>query len=267
MDFTRIRSEIEKLEGNIGIAIEAGDGTRYQFNGDMPIEAASVIKLPIMGAVFEAAQEGRIQLDQLVETRAEEMMPGCGVLTRLHPGLRLTVRDLVVLMIIVSDNTATNGLIDLVGMDTINRFIDRQGLRGTRLRRKLFDAALSAKGIQNTVAANDMSLLLRRILNRELVSPQASGEMLEILSAQQLNGKIPFYLSSNSEGTKPAYPDVDCAHKTGEDEGITHDVGILFTESPSILCFLSEKTEVQRALRAIQKIAGLLAYPDRTDFA
>ena len=79
MDFTRIRSEIEKLEGNIGIAIEAGDGTRYQFNGDMPIEAASVIKLPIMGAVFEAAQEGRIQLDQLVETRAEEMMPGCGV--------------------------------------------------------------------------------------------------------------------------------------------------------------------------------------------
>ena len=50
MDFTRIRSEIEKLEGNIGIAIEAGDGTRYQFNGDMPIEAASVIKLPIMGA-------------------------------------------------------------------------------------------------------------------------------------------------------------------------------------------------------------------------
>ena len=236
MDFTRIRSEIEKLEGNIGIAIEAGDGTRYQFNGDMPIEAASVIKLPIMGAVFEAAQEGWIQLDQLVETRAEEMMPGCGVLTRLHPGLRLTVRDLVVLMIIVSDNTATNGLIDLVGMDAINRFIDRQGLRGTRLR-------------------------------RELVSREASGEMLEILSAQQLNGKIPFYLSSNSEGTKPAYPDVDCAHKTGEDEGITHDVGILFTESPSILCFLSEKTEVQQALRAIQKIAGLLAYPDRTDFA
>ncbi|MBQ9009415.1 MAG: serine hydrolase [Clostridia bacterium] len=267
MDFERVRAELQKLEGNIGVFIEAGDGSKLQINADAPIEAASVIKLPIMGAVFEAAQAHRLSLDEMVETRAEEMMPGCGVLTRMHAGLRVTVRDLVVLMIIVSDNTATNRLIDLVGMDTVNGFIDRQGLRGTRLRRKLFDEKLAARGIQNTVTAMDMGLLLRRILDGTLVSPEASGEMLDILSCQQLNGKIPFYLSYNLDRKEPISPDIDCAHKTGEDTGITHDVGILFTDRPSIFCFLSEQTDVQKTLRAIQKTAGIVAYPERTDFA
>ena len=267
MKFELIRSEIENLDGRIGVYIEAGDGSKLQLNGDDPIVAASVIKLPIMGTVFEAARENLLSLDQIVETNAKEMMPGCGVLSRLHAGLRITIRDLVVLMIIVSDNTATNCLIDLVGIEAVNRFVERQGLRGTRLRRKMFDEEKSAMGIQNTVTANDMAILLRRILNGTLVSPEASREMLNILSDQQLNGKIPFYLSANGNGKESLFSDVECAHKTGEDDGITHDVGILFTDPPSVFCFLSEKTNVQKTLRCIQKTAGLLAYPERRDFA
>lgn len=254
-----IESKLRALSGTIGVTILCGDGEALHFNGDVPIEAASVIKLPIMAAAFQAEKDGKLRFDDEIETTAEEMMPGCGVLTRLHPGLRVTVRDLMVLMIIVSDNTATNRMIDIVGIDAVNRLIEAQGLTHTRLNRKMFDAEAAARGVINTVSADDMALLLSRIANGTLVSPDASAQMLSILAEQQLNGKIPFYLSHNDDSEL----DVDSAHKTGEDDGITHDVGILFTDPPTVFCFLSERTHVPETVRSIQDLARDVVYPGR----
>ncbi|MBQ8093023.1 MAG: serine hydrolase [Clostridia bacterium] len=258
MNKDAILKKLEALSGNIGVTILEGTGDELHFGGDLPIEAASVIKLPIMGTAFKAAAEGRLNLDDVVETDSREMMPGCGVITRLHAGLKLTIRDLIVLMIIVSDNTATNMMIDILGIEAVNRFIDSEGLKNTRLRRKMFDAESAARGIINTVSSDDMAVLLDKICKGKLVSAEASAEMLSILDEQQLNGKIPFYLSHNDDPDL----DIDSAHKTGEDDGITHDVGILFTEPPMVFCFLSEHTHVPETVQAIQTLARDLVYPD-----
>lgn len=88
------------------------------------------------------------------------------------------------------------------------------------------------------------------LLRRELISPEASDEMLHILGDQRLNGKMPFHLHSR---------DIDCAHKTGEDDGITHDVGVIFADTPRIFCFVSQHTDVPKAERVLQDLAALCA--------
>ena len=167
----------------------------------------------------------------------------------MHDGLEVTLGDLATLMIILSDNTATNLLIDRLGMGAINQSVDNLGLTGTRLNRKLFQAELSRQGIENYVTARDMGLLLEGLLRGTLLNPEASAEMLSILRNQRLNGKMPFYLHSRG---------VPVAHKTGEDDGITHDVGIIYQDDPVIFCFLSNDTVVPQAERAIQEIAAML---------
>ena len=84
----------------------------------------------------------------------------------------------------------------------------------------------------------------------ELVSESASAQMLDILKSQKLNGKIPFYLHEHG---------IPIAHKTGEDDGITHDVGIIYTRKPFVLCMLSNETDVTTYERLIQNIARELA--------
>ena len=103
------------------------------------------------------------------------------------------------------------------------------------------------------VTAADMERILERMLAGKLVSAKASAEMMRIVGEQRLNGKMPFYLHPRG---------IACAHKTGEDEGITHDVGVIFTEQPWIFCFLSSGTDVPAAERAIQETAAILAGAD-----
>lgn len=242
---------VQALPGDIGLVIcDTATGASLSYNPDLPVEAASVIKLTVMAEAFRQREAGEIDFAAPVTIRPEDRLPSCGALTYLHPGITVQVSDLVTLMIILSDNTATNLLIDLLGQDKICRMIADLGLKNTQLNRKLFRPDLAAKGIQNYVSAGDMARLLRSLLDGQIVSPQASAEMLTILGNQRLNGKIPFYL--HSEGIK-------CAHKTGEDSGITHDVGIIFADTPRIFCFVSQKTNVPQAERVLQELARITA--------
>ena len=93
-----------------------------------------------------------------------------------------------------------------------------------------------------------METMLTLIEQEKLVSPPASRMMRSILLDQRLNGKIPFFLHSQ---------DIDVAHKTGEDDGITHDVGIIYASTPRILCFMSSETDVPRAERCLQDLARM----------
>lgn len=225
--------------------LETGETAAHR--ADLPLTAASVIKLPILAEAFRQRRDGLLFMEETVSVRPEMKLPSCGALTYLHDGLTVTLRDLCVLMIILSDNTATNILIDRLGMERINRTAQALGLQRTALRRKLFDAAASARGIENTVSAADMGALLEKMYRGACVSSRADAEMLSILADQRLNGKIPFFL--HREGVR-------IAHKTGEDGGITHDVGIVFGDHPLILCFLSEHTDVPACERFMQDAAA-----------
>lgn len=177
-------------------------------------------------------------------------MPSCGALNRMHAGLEVTMRDLVELMIVLSDNSATNVLIDRLGIDKVNACLRAQGVQKSTLRRKLFDRAGHAAGIENTVTAREMGMLLEKMYYGELISPEASAQMLEILRNQKLNGKLPFFLKPRG---------IAVAHKTGEDDGITHDVGVVYAQRPFVVCMLSNETEVPAFERLIQDAALTLA--------
>ena len=247
MQKERILDMLSSLKGDIGFAAcDPEENECISYHPDAPIQAASVIKLFVMAEAFRQREAGLFDFEAPVTVREENHLPSCGALTYMRAPLTLPWGDLVTLMIILSDNTATNMLIDRLGMDSINAMIDSLGMKNTRLRRKLWQSELSRQGIQNTVSAGDTNLFLLKLYREELVSPAASREMLSILLNQRLNGKMPFYLHSRG---------IRCAHKTGEDDGITHDVGIIFADRPVIFSFLSEHTDVPEAETALQKLA------------
>ncbi len=231
-DKSAFESTVSGLSGTVGVYIhDTVSGEVWSHNADSPVIAASVIKLFIMAEAYRQAEAGLFDFAEDVTVPPERCLPSCGAITYLHPGLTLQWGDLVTLMIILSDNTATNLLIDRLGIENINRMIDSLGLKNTRLNRRLFEPELSARGIQNYITAADCGVFLEKLLRGEIVSAEASSSMLRTLSNQRLNGKMPFYL--HSEGIR-------CAHKTGEDDGITHDVGDIYATSPRIQLCQSE---------------------------
>jgi len=246
-----LMQRIRAAKGHVSFYYAPLDGGNIQtYNPDEALIAASVIKIPVMVEAFRQMECGLLSADETHVLRDGEKKPSCGVLNRLHEGLELTVMDLVELMIVLSDNTATNILIDRLGIGNVNDTLRSLGLERTVLRRKLFDREAKAKGLENTVTARETGRLLEMMYRGTLVSEAASAKMLDILKAQRLNGKLPFYLHGRG---------IPVAHKTGEDDGITHDVGIVFAESPFVLCMLSNETDVPEFERLIQDAADVLS--------
>ena len=238
--------QVRNTPGKVGFYFAPLGGEAIEFQADLPLVAASVIKVPIMVEAFRRFGEGTLSPDMVVEIRAEHKKPSCGALTYMHDGLKVTVMDLVTLMIIVSDNTASNLMIDLLGVESVNRTMEQLGIPGICLRRKLFEPELSRQGIQNTITARGVGMLLDRMARGALLGGEADAKMMEILGDQRLNGKLPFFLHSM---------DVDVAHKTGEDDGTTHDCGVIFAKQPFVVCMLSNDVDVPKFERVMQDAA------------
>ena len=245
----KIEDRLAAITGDVCFYYEEPEtGGSLAYHADRPVTAASVIKLAVLTEAFRQMESGLARADEMFTIRRADKLPSCGALTYLHDGLCVTFLDLCVLMIILSDNTATNLLIRRLGIERINETLRALGLRETTLRRLLFDSEASARGVQNHITARETGRLLRLMYEGKAVSPGADGRMLSILSDQRLNGKIPFFLPRG----------VRAAHKTGEDGGITHDVGIIYAKRPFIVCFCSQKTDVPAMERAMQDITQLL---------
>ena len=220
-------------------------GQTISIHPDMPMMAASVIKIPIMVEAFRQIKAGRIRKEQEYILKESDKRPSCGCLNRMHAGLAVTVADLYNLMIILSDNSATNILIDLLGREQINASMQEMGYANISVNRLLFDREASERGIQNYVCAGEIADMLEKMQQGSLVDPQSDAEMLEVLKEQRLNGKIPFHFVEK----------VPIAHKTGEDDGITHDVGIVYGKQPFILCCMGNEVNPPEYERFMQDIA------------
>ena len=245
-----IRQRLEKLPGNISAMVKnLKTGETFSWREDAPHEAASVIKLFLMAKMFRQFQDGKRKPEERIPVRREACVPSCGVLTYLDDRKNVSLRDLTELMIIVSDNTACNVLIDEAGIPEIQRFITEElGLTGTRFQRKMFDTERAARGLDNYTTVRDAAWLLEAIYTGKLVSPEASRDMLEMLRHQRLNGKIPFRLH-----TLPSAPVI--AHKTGENPETTHDVGIIEGKEPLLVCFMGNETDVPAFEREMADIS------------
>ena len=246
MTKSEIISRLSSLPGDIGFYYKdlvSGESFGYREN-DM-FQAASVIKLPIYAVVMKLWAEGRLDLYEKLLCREEDKRPPCGALYFFTGDVDVDINTLCGLMISLSDNAATNLLIRRFGIDFLNEEFKKIGLKDSHLERRLFDPESAARGMENRIVPAEMGELLERIWRHEFVNEDVSVAMEKLLLEQQINHKIPGYLP---EGTP-------VAHKTGEDDGITNDVAIVYAREPYVLCFASNRTDVPAAERTIREIA------------
>ncbi len=229
-----IAREADTIPGHVGFYYKnLVTGQEYGLRAEEPYLAASIIKLPLFLHILKEAAAGRLSLEEVLTVREAEKMPSCGALSLFPGDIPADIRTLCRLMIALSDNTATNVLIDRCTIPAVNQSFREWGLEQTVLRRKLFDAQASSRGLENTVSPKEMGLLLEKIYTEQFLSPEMSRLALDTLLLQQIEHKLDGKLQG----------EVSIAHKTGEDEGMSNDVGILFALQPFVLCFTGHDTD------------------------
>jgi beta-lactamase class A len=216
-----IQRLIGNLRGVAGLYVEdLTTGRTFQHNAHVPFPAASLIKLPILWEYFYQVEHGKLSPDQLFRVPGEAIVGGYGVIKDLGPGALLRYKDLATLMIVLSDNTATNLLIDILGLQNISSQIRALALQETELQRRLFDFAKIEEGLDNYTSPADVARLLTKMVRGDGLSRQACDEMIAILEKQHYRGKLPARLP----------PDARVANKTGEVSGVEHDAAIFFRD-------------------------------------
>jgi beta-lactamase class A len=224
----------------IAAAGASGEG-RVALREDLVVPAASLAKLPIAVEVMRRASLGQFDLAETLDTADEPRVGGGGVLDYLDPRVRLTLNDLCFLMLGISDNTAANFLLDLVGMGEVNETLSRMGLTRTRLARHFMDSAARAARRENVTCADDMVRLLALIRGGAL--PGAT-RLLDWLAAQQCADDISAWLP----------PAAQLGHKTGSLDGVFHDAGIL--AGPGGICVFCVLTAGQTEIPAARLATG-----------
>ncbi len=223
----RIEAEIMSYDGKMGIYLDDFHGNVIEIRAEEPFETASTIKTYILASLFDQVEKGNASLEDMVEYKAEHFVDGSGVLTALEPGAMLRVKDAAAFMIIVSDNIATNMMIDYLGLDRINRCIERLGCRDTVLYNSLHFERYDKLG---TSTPKDYGSIFARLAKGELISPGVDRQMVEILKKQHYNSMItkdfpPVYM--DSDNTDDIL--ISVASKSGSMNACRNDGGIVYT--------------------------------------
>lgn len=223
----RMEAEIMSYDGKMGIYLDDFHGNVITVHADEAFETASTIKTYILACLFDEVEKGNKSLEDMVEYKKEHVVDGSGVLAALEPGAVLRVKDAAAFMIIVSDNIATNMMIDYLGLDTINRCIEALGCRDTVLHNPIDFEKYDRLG---TSTPRDYAGIFTRLVKGELISPKADMQMLEIFKKQHYNSMItgnfpPFYL--DSDNTDDIL--ISVASKSGSMNACRNDGGIVFT--------------------------------------
>lgn len=254
-----IMSLVEKAGGNWGIVIEdLQTNERWAHQEDRRFYAASVIKVPIMTAVFAEQYAGKLSFEQKVRLRKEDQVGGSGVLEQMTPGIELSVYDLVMLMIIQSDNTATNMLIDLVGKKSIRSIMKKTGMINSQFYNKLMVIPAELEGY-NEITAGDMATHLRLMATGKILSYNSCLQMIRILKEQQVRGSLPLHLPDPEHDIIGGLPLWELANKTGSVSTNEHDVGILYVGQKAIvISALSQDVPANTARDTIGRICELV---------
>ena len=230
----KVHDAISGFQGTVRLYAKNLDtGETYGIGENDKVRTASTIKLPIMVATFRAVADGRARWDELLTLREEDKVTGSGVLREFSNGLKLPLRDVVHMMIVVSDNTATNMVIERIMADAVNAEMDRYGLTATRSMRKVLGDGKVLKEPSGFRAAGrlpenkrfglgsttpkEMVTLLEKLERGEVVGPEASKDMIAILKRQQFKDGIGRHLE-----------DEWVASKSGSLDALRSDVGLVY---------------------------------------
>lgn len=252
VDFSNLMIELEaraaRFPGETSIFIkDIKTNQQLGINSSKPFPSASLVKLPIMAALYKAHEEGRVNLNASLAIQRKHKVRDSSRLYFARSGTKFPIRELIKRMITESDNTATNVLVDALGFGYLNEKFVEFGLKNTDLKRGVMDLKWRRAGIENYTSAEDMALVLEKIYRGELVSAAASAEMLDVLKKQKVNDRIPRWLPDS----------LVIAHKTGLLHDTVSDCGIVFTaEGDFIICVLTADI---RGYHMAKKFIGRIA--------
>lgn len=246
------------FQGDAGIVIEdLKTGWQFSLNKDKLFPSASIVKIPIMAACFQAVYEGRLDLKEKMVLKLSDKTTGSGILKNVSPGTEIPVEKLIEIMIAYSDNTAANILIERLGFEYLNDYFKRSGLKNTNLSRKMMDFQFRKKGVENYTSAADISNLLEKFYQRKFLSRKVSEKCLSMLLRQKVNDRIPKRLPE----------DCQVAHKTGLERNICHDAGIVFTQQGDFLiCVLTKSRSGTRQVKEFISNLALVIYQTYRQF-
>jgi beta-lactamase class A len=235
----RVQEIASRVDGVVGyVIVDLTSGERITHLERESFPTASTIKLAIVYELFTRAAEGAIKMDETIALDRRKAVGGTGVLIELGTPT-LSIRDYAALMVTLSDNTATNVLIDRLGMEAISKRMQGLGLSATRLRRHMMDGAAARRGDENVSTPDDLARLLQAM-------PPEGIELLKKPKESRLRRALP--------------PDVTAADKPGELDGVRVDAGIVYVKNrPFVFCvmttFLKEEAEGERAIVEIARAA------------
>lgn len=248
------------FEGALGVAaIDLETGRTFALNGDTVFAQASVIKIPILVRLYQAERDGEFRFSDKVTLQPSEAVGGSGSLQHeLKKGpVTLTVRELAAAMIVESDNTATNRLIRLAGMEQVNRMLEAHGFAVTRLNRVMIDGEAARQNRENVSTPNEMARLVEQIYRAKIVDKSASAEILDLM--KRVRGGMRMGLP----------PGIETAVKTGQVPGVRGESGIVFVPGrPFVLSVMSafiddRRTAVPDVTRMVYRMFETLARSNR----
>ncbi|GAB3558829.1 serine hydrolase [Spirosoma fluminis] len=213
------------------------------------VPSASVIKLPILVDVMERAKAETLDLDDMHILTDSEKTGGDGVLKTYPHRSRISYRDLLRLMMVYSDNTATNIFINELGRDAINQRIRTLGLTQSQLNRVMMDTLAAKQGRENYVTAHEMNRLLEKIYRHQVATPALCDQMIGILKQNEDRQTIPRLLPKTTV----------VAHKTGTLAYVRGDAGIVYAKHPFLLSVFVQGIPTSEAERTIAEIS-LICY-------
>jgi beta-lactamase class A len=242
---SRLKPLMDAHQGKTAVAVKHLDtGESYRMRADVPMPTASLVKFPVLIEAYRQGHEKTIDLGAPITLRQEDKVPGAGVLTpHFSPGATFPLRDAMHLMIVYSDNTATNLVLDKIGLDSTAKTMERMGFPNTKIHSKVYKRETSVFperskrfGLGSTTA-DDMVALFEKLHRSELVSKEACAAMTKSLLQCDDKEKFPRFLP----------PGAKVSFKTGSVDAARTCAGVLYTKAgPVALCVLTAENEDKR---------------------
>ena len=233
----QVKPIVASFKGKVSLFAKNLDtGETYSLNADERVRTASTIKIAVMIEAFARVAEGKAKWsDDLVLTK-EKKVSGSGILGELSDGLHLTLRDAINLMMILSDNTATNLVLDVLTTDGVNARMESLGFKQIKINRKIGSGGESAAGKDpenkkfglGVATPREMVLVMEKLERGEIISAAASKEMINLMKREQ---------GRNAIGR--SLPDVAMASKYGALDRLRSAIGILYTKKGRIAMAIS----------------------------
>jgi beta-lactamase class A len=245
-DTTALKHKLDSIadahHGVVGYSvIDVDNNIRISRRGDEKFSTASLIKVPILVTVYDLVAKGQLSLDDPITVLKIDQVPGSGIVQYLHNGAILTVRDAAWLMITISDNTATNLLLDRIIIRRVWNKMDSLGLHATRVHSKSFLRVASiamdssVKYGLGVTTPNEMATLFQLLAQGKAVNPSADSAMLDILEHNENGEKLQRYVYG-----------VRAAHKSGETDQVRTECSLYYLRNRIVACVLTKENVDQR---------------------